>query len=146
MRKVCGVPLALVLVAVVLAGCAAGGGSSSAGSSPATGGPRPTGRTVIRPGLYQLGEGRVRAVGTLRHVQLEGGFWAVAAAAPGSVTGSTPNVALVLGIEKLGLDPASFDGDYVAVVGTVHGGVSVAAAGPEIDAESIQRLSDQQKP
>lgn len=130
-----------VILAALLAACAAPPAAPPSAPTPPAPAPRPGG-TVIRPGLYDLGNGRKRAVGYLVHRTIEGGFWAVTQTAPGQAATSTTNVAVLVGAEGLGVDLKALDGRYVAAEGTALNGVSTRMAGPEIGVRSIAPLTD----
>jgi hypothetical protein len=128
----------VVLAALLLTGC-----TSVQGAAPtpegAPGGP--SAGTMVAPGLNDLADGTSEAVGTLKWVDLEGGFWAIIGGteATGDV-GKT--VAVIANATKD--DPAyvALTGKMVRVVGTRATGASVRAAGPEIVASSISQISE----
>jgi hypothetical protein len=100
---------------------------------------------AVKPGYYDLGNGTGRVVGTLRHSTLEGGFWAVVKAVPAEVTSTTPNVAVLVGTEKLGVDVKKLEGRYVQADGNPLGGVSIRQAGPEFDVSAIREVPAPQR-
>jgi hypothetical protein len=122
----------LVMVAL-LAGCTAAPQPwPSSGPKPGTPG------LVPKPGLTDLGNGRVEVYGTLANErELEGGFWAVKEAVPGQVTSETRNAALLLGTDKLSVDLTGLEGRYVHAEGKAVGGVSTRMAGPEIEVTTL---------
>ena len=76
--------LAAAVAAAGLAACSSGAGdaaspapSASASPTPDGGSAGPAGGTRMAPGLYDLEDGTVVAVGTVEYRDLEGGFWAV---------------------------------------------------------------------
>ncbi len=87
MRRYVLLVLILVVVAAmaaVLAACGSAGDAASptpAASPPASSGgsdpPRPGDGTKMAPGLYDLEDGIVVAIGAVEYRDLEGGFWAV---------------------------------------------------------------------
>jgi hypothetical protein len=46
-------------------------------------------------------------------------------------------IAVLVGVEKLGVDPASLEGRYVSAEGTLLDGVSTRMAGPEVQVTRI---------
>lgn len=133
--------VATALTVAAVAGCTAAppvsvapGGTT--GNPAAGGGP---GATRIAPGLYDMPDGTVQAVGTLAWRDLEGGFWAVVGGAGGS---SDTVLAVLTGAGKD--DPAysALAGQPVMVVGTRVEGASVRMAGPEIQVKSIEAFTD----
>ena len=133
--------VAAALTAVAIAGCTTPPSTVAPGGStgnPAAGG-GPSGATRIAPGLYDMPDGTVQAVGTLAWRDLEGGFWAVVGGAGGS---SDTVLAVLAGSGKD--DPAytALAGQPVLVVGTRVEGVSVRMAGPEIKVTSIKAFTD----
>lgn len=136
--------LALSLTALaavlVIAGCTApppvtgqpaGGGAAGGG----------VGATRIAPGLYDMPDGTVQAVGTLQWMDLEGGFWAVVTGS-GSAGDTGTVVAVIANAAKD--DPAytALAGQVVTAAGARVEGVSIRQAGPEIDVTSLTAVSD----
>jgi hypothetical protein len=114
---------------------------SPAPSSPGTSGGAPAGSTKMAPGLYDLEDGTVQAVGTVEYRDLEGGFWAV--------TGGTEaegDVGKVVAVIANGGEYAQqlkgLEGLSVIVDGTRLEGASTRMAGPEIEATKIIAASD----
>lgn len=109
--------------------------SGDAGSQPGSAGMR------LANGIYDLEEGTVQAIGTLTHVDLEGGFWAVTGA-PEAQGGEDAVIAVIAnGSELQGtLEPLA--GRTVSVLGARLEGASARMAGPEVEATSIEVLSD----
>jgi hypothetical protein len=140
------------VTAVILAGVAACGGSatSSPPSSPA-GSVSPSGSaqtpsgpaagTKLAPGLYDLADGTVRAVGTVEHRDLEGGFWAVVGG-----TQAEGDLGQVVAVIVNGDDYAELftqnEGFSFVIDGTRAGGASTRMAGPEIAATTVTLASD----
>jgi hypothetical protein len=131
---------------VLLAGVTTLGACGAASSlGPATT-PSPTPSRVIiggmpvRPHLQKEAGGRVLVTGWLRHVDIEGGFWALVAQPPG-VTTSTPTViAVLLPGSVATADIASHDGAYLIVEGRMSGGASIRMSGPEVLVDSVKLL------
>ncbi|MBE0475775.1 MAG: hypothetical protein IBX62_01550 [Coriobacteriia bacterium] len=97
--------------------------------------------TIAAPGIYELDDGRVQAVGTLLRLELEGGFWAVTDVPPGaepSPEDTADIVAVIPNAEDVRPDIEGLVGEYVAVTGTRLEGPSIRMAGPEIEAETIE--------
>ncbi len=128
--------LALALsLALVLVGCAA--------DDPATDEPNgavdtPGADLRLAPGLYDLEDDAVQAIGTLTWVDLEGGFWAVV-----DTTGAEDtNVAVIANGDELADVLAPLEGRQVSVVGERFDGMSIRMAGPEIIAETVEEIDD----
>jgi hypothetical protein len=94
------------------------------------------------PGIYETGDGQVRAVGIFDRVELEGGLWAVLGVAD-TDSAESQVVAVIPNAEELDLDLASFRGRYVEVVGTPVEGASIRMAGPEIEASSVTIIAEE---
>lgn len=106
------------------------------------GGPTSAG-ALAPPGLYDLENGRTQALGVLRRVDLEGGFWAVTNALPGGEPGREEKVIAVLAnAAELGLDLESLEGAYVSAVGKLLGGASIRMAGPELQLDTLEKVAD----
>jgi hypothetical protein len=92
------------------------------------------------PGLYDLEDGSVQAVGTLEWVDLEGGFWAVTdGTAEGDEGG---NVAVIANADEFGDELSTLEGRTVSITGERFDGMSIRMAGPEIVVETIEEMSD----
>ena len=140
---------ALLVVAAVIAtfpaaleGCAAGAmDEPPAPSASSTPGGAPTGGMKIAPGLYDLTDGTVQAVGTVEHRDLEGGFWVVVGG-----TKAEGDVDKVVAVIANGDDYAQqfkeLEGLSVIVTGARLEGASTRMAGPEIKATSVVATSD----
>ena len=138
----------LVLAAVIatlpaaLASCGAGATDEppapSASSAP---GGAPAGGTKMAPGLYDLEDGTVQAVGTVEYRDLEGGFWAVIGG-----TEAEGDVGKVVAVIANGDDYTQqfkeLEGLSVIVKGARLEGASTRMAGPEITATSVVAASD----
>jgi hypothetical protein len=128
----------IVLAALLLTGCTSvqrpEPTSEAAPGGPSTG-------TMVAPGLYDLSDGTSEAVGTLKWLDLEGGFWAIIGGT--EATGDVGKTVAVL-VNATKDDPAyvALTGKIVRVVGTRAKGTSVRAAGPEIVASSISQISE----
>lgn len=127
--------LALVLsVALILVACAA------EEEPPADEVPDGSAGLRLAPGLYDLEDGTVQAIGTLEWVDLEGGFWAVTGA-----TGENPEpttLAVIANGNELADTLEPLAGKQVSVLGRRLDGASIRMAGPEIEADRIEELSD----
>ena len=125
-----------------VAGCSAGATDEPpAPSASSTPGGAPAGGTKIAPGLYDLEDGTVQAVGTVEYRDLEGGFWAVIGGT--EVEGDAGQVVAVV---ANGADYAQrfkeLRGLSVIVTGARLEGASTRMAGPEIEATSVVAASD----
>lgn len=95
----------------------------------------------IAPGLYDLDDGTVQAIGTLEYVDLEGGFWAVIGGT--AADGDEGRVVAVIANGDSLLDTIEpLAGQQVLVTGTRLDGVSIRMAGPEIEADAITALNE----
>ncbi|MBC7266621.1 MAG: hypothetical protein QMD76_00975 [Anaerosomatales bacterium] len=137
MRVVSIVVAALIIVAGV-AGCARSPepeGESGAGSSkPPTATPPPA-PSPREPGLVELPDGRVQALGRLARVDLEGGFWAIVEGA-GEQQGMRI-VAVIANPDAWERELEALEGVVVIATGRRFEGMSIRMAGPEIVVESI---------
>jgi hypothetical protein len=140
---------ALLLLGVVIAalpaaitGCGAGPADEPpAPSASSTPGGAEAGGTKMAPGLFDLEDGTVMAVGTAEYRDLEGGFWAVIGG-----TEAEGDVGKVVAVIANGNDFATqfkeLEGLSVIVTGTRLEGASTRMAGPEITATSVVAASD----
>jgi hypothetical protein len=129
-----------------LAGCGAGAANAPPAATPSpsasgTSGGAPAGSTKMAPGLYDLEDGTVRAVGTVEYRDLEGGFWAIIGG-----TEAEGDVGKVVAVIANGGEYAQqlegLAGLSVIVDGTRLEGASTRMAGPEIAATRIVAASD----
>ncbi|MBS3956329.1 MAG: hypothetical protein KGZ40_02160 [Clostridiales bacterium] len=127
------IAIAAVLVSIVMIG---GCGRENAPSVT-----QPSGSTqaVDPPGLYEIDETTVRAVGILDRVELEGGFWAVTGVASSDGAESTV-IAVIANADTIESELANLRGFYVEVTGRRFDGVSIRMAGPEIIADEVRAL------
>jgi hypothetical protein len=125
-----------------LAGCSAGATdvppAPSASSTPGAGSPP---GMKIAPGLYDLEDGTVQAVGTVEYRDLEGGFWAVVGGteAEGDV-GKV--VAVIANGDEYAQQLKELEGLSAIIDGTRLEGASTRMAGPEITATKVVAASD----
>ena len=130
--------LALVL-AFALVGCATSPETEPGSTPPADGGAASGSR--LAPGLYDLEDGTVQALGTLEYRDLEGGLWAIVGG-----TESEGNlgevVAVVANPDEFADQLEALKGKTVLVTGTRSEGVSVRMAGPEVVVTAIEEISD----
>jgi hypothetical protein len=130
-----------VLVALVLAltliACSPDSGTGS-GVPPVDGG---ASGLRLAPGLYDLEDGTVQAIGTLEYRELEGGFWAIIGGTEGD--GNLGEVAAVISnADEFADELEVLEGRTVSVLGTRFEGASIRMAGPEITVTSIEEISD----
>lgn len=92
-------------------------------------------------GLTDFDGSRVEAAGVLEWVELEGGFWAVTRGATEDDQAADVIVVLANG-DEFRDELAPLEGRDVVVTGTRLDGVSIRMAGPEIEMDSIEELSD----
>ncbi len=134
------VMLAAAGLAAALAAC--GGGATNASPAPSSPAPgAPAAGTKMAPGLYDLEDGTVQAVGTVEFRDLEGGFWAVIGG-----TEAEGDVGKTIAVIANGADYAQqledLKGLSVIVTGTRLEGASIRMAGPEIKATSVVAASE----
>ena len=134
--------LALVLalsLALVLVGCATPDEPETDVSN--GNGESPGAEMRLAPGLYDLEGDTVQAIGTLRWVDLEGGFWAIVEndTAEGDTGG---NIAVIANSDEFDETLAPLEGRTVSIVGERFEGMSIRMAGPEIIAESVELMDD----
>ena len=143
-RSVLLVPL-LVVVAATAAGLAACGGAGDAASPApsasvpgpaATSSPAPAAGAKMAPGLYDLEDGTVVAVGTVEHRDLEGGFWAVIGGTAAEGDEGTV-VAVIANGDEFAEEFRGNEGLSFEVYGSRAGDVSTRMAGPEITATRV---------
>jgi len=136
------VAVLMATLPVALAGCGAGASDTppapTASSTPAG---APAGGTKMAPGLYDLEDGTVQAVGTVEYRHLEGGFWAVVGGteAEGDVG---KIVAVIANGDAYARQFTENEGLSFIVTGTRLEGASTHMAGPEIEATKVVATSD----
>jgi hypothetical protein len=133
---------AIATLTAAFAGCGAGATDEPPAPSPSsTPAGAPAGGTKMAPGLYDLEDGTVLAVGTVEYRDLEGGFWAVIGGteAEGDV-GKV--VAVIANGDQYASQLRELEGLSVIVTGTRLEGASTRMAGPEITATSVIAASD----
>ncbi len=132
---------AALATAVLLAGCGGADDDSSATPSASPPATSPAGGTRPAPGLYELADGTVAAVGAVEYRDLEGGFWVVVAAtgAPGD---AAETVAVLANGEEFAAQFRAYPEGLFEVRGERAGDVSVRMAGPEITASSVTLLPE----
>jgi hypothetical protein len=122
----------IAAIAAVSAGCARPAVAPTASTGAAMTGPA--------PGVTALPDGTSRVVGTLRHLDIEGGVWVVVAARPGDTKPGARTLAVVTDPELFEID--ALTGKYVEVVGTIDAkAVSTNMAGPQMQAKTITALT-----
>jgi hypothetical protein len=145
-----GTALAAVVAAAGVAACggpdqgASPAAATSASPAAATSTPAPTGGSPagqaagskMAPGLYDLEDGTVVAVGTVEHRDLEGGFWAVV---DGSQSAGSEGdvVAVIINGARYARQFSENEGLTFEVYGTRSGEASARMAGPEIVADRV---------
>lgn len=135
-------PLVLALafvMALALTACATSPKEPDVGVPPADGGAASGSR--LAPGLYDIDGGKAQAVGTLEWKDLEGGFWAIVGG-----TESEGNLGTVVAVIANGADFADqlegLEGRTVMATGTRLDGASIRMAGPEVEIDSVEEISD----
>ncbi len=140
--------LAIILVAILTAGLALSGCAAQPTAPPVEVQPEPApdmpGEAAglrLAPGLYEMEDGTVQAVGTLEYSDLEGGFWVITGG-----TESEGNVGTVVAVIANGQEFESqlkeIEGSAVFATGTKLDGASIRMAGPEIEIDKIEAFSD----
>jgi hypothetical protein len=126
---------------VALAGCGAGATNESPAPSASTDPGGAAAGMKLAPGLYDLEDGTVQAVGTVEYRDLDGGFWAVidGTEAEGDV-GKV--VAVLANGDEYAQQLRGLEGLSVIIDGTRLEGASTRMAGPEITATSVVAASD----
>lgn len=94
---------------------------------------------VAPPGLYQLPDGSLQALGILSFRDVEGGIWVVARTGVPEEASTAPIVAVVKLEDDLAVDLQTMNGNYVSVRGKAD---DDSAAGPMIEATSVEFVSD----
>lgn len=141
---------AVLVAAALFVGCGQANdeGTTSTGApgegdgTQTTGAEGPSSATPAPPGLYDVEGGRTQALGVLAFRDLEGGFWAVVDAFEGQPSEEAKVVAVIANAEALGVDLESLDGKYVAAEGKLLDGASIRMAGPELEADSLERVEE----
>lgn len=125
-------------LALVLGACAPADEPDGGEATP----PEENGASGMRPapGLYDLEDGSVHAVGTLEWVDLEGGFWAVTDGTTAGDEGG--NVAVIANPDEFEDELSALEGSTVSITGERFDGASIRMAGPEIIIEAIEEMSD----
>ena len=132
----------LALLPAALAACGAGtAGEPPAPSPSSTPAGAPAGSTKMAPGLFDLEDGTVLAVGTVEYRDHEGGYWAAIGG-----TEAEGDVGKVVAVIANGDEYAQrfkeLEGLSAIVKGTRLEGASTRMAGPEITATSVAAASD----
>ncbi len=142
--RISGVTLVVLsaALAAALSGCAAAPNTSVRPEpQPAPPQESPAAGTRLAPGLYDLADGTAQAIGTLEYIDLEGGLWAIIGGTQAEGTAGT-FVAVIANPDQFAQELSSLQGRQVSVLGTKLEGVSYRMAGPEIEATSIDEISD----
>jgi hypothetical protein len=134
----------LALTAMLAAGLAACGGAGGAASPAASARPSASGGVPFpgagaakrAPGLYDLKDDSVVAVGTVEHRDLEGGFWAVIGGTKAEGDAGKVVAVIANGDDFAPLFEAN-KGYSFLVYGKRAGGASTRMAGPEITARRV---------
>ena len=138
----------LVFITATAAGLAACSGNSASptpsASPPASAGGEPVGpaaETKMAPGLYDLDDGSVVAVGTVEHRDLEGGFWAVIGGTE-SEGDAGKVIAVIANGDEFAQQFTDNAGLSFQVYGERAGDASIRMAGPEITASRVVLTAD----
>jgi hypothetical protein len=95
----------------------------------------------MAPGLYDLEDGSVVAVGTVEHRDIEGGFWAVVGGTQAEGDEGTV-VAVVVNGDGYAGQFRQNEGLSFLVYGTRAGDASIRMAGPEITATRVELAAE----
>jgi hypothetical protein len=129
-------------VAAGLAACSGGAGgaaSPAASASPSASGGVPfpgAGAAKLAPGLYDLKDDSVVAVGAVEHRDLEGGFWAVIGGTQAAGQAGKVVAVIANGDDFAPLFKANKASSFL-VYGRRAGDASTRMAGPEITARRV---------
>jgi hypothetical protein len=97
---------------------------------------RPPASAQFVPGLYDLPDGSVQALGTLEYRDVEGGTWVIVGGS--NLTGDAgKTVAVIANAAELGPKLEALKGVQVIASGTRIDGASIRMAGPEIKVAAI---------
>lgn len=140
----------LLMVALLVAGLGVAGvgltgcmvpTSSERSEDPSPPVESPATSSRLAPGLYDLEDGTSQALGTLAWSDLEGGFWFIAdgTKAEGDA-GAT--VAVISNGASFQSQLEPLKGKSVVAIGTRLEGASIRMAGPELEIESIEEVTD----
>jgi hypothetical protein len=145
-RIACATLLALACMSVVALSACGAASPSSAQPAPSltattSGGAGPAGGMPVRPHFEKKADGRALASGWLRHIDLEGGFWALIAEPPGATTNAPTVIAVLLPGKVTETRIAKHAGAYLIAQGRVSTDASIRKAGPEIFVNSIRLLA-----
>jgi hypothetical protein len=137
-----GSALLLLALAVSVAACASGGTSPPAENPPSsTRSARPPAGTQFVPGLYDLADGSIQALGTLEYRDLEGGTWVIVGGS--DLTGDMgKTVAVIANATEFGSKLEALKGQQVVASGQKIDGASIRMAGPEITITSIDGATE----
>lgn len=129
--------LALALVVVAMfAACAPTPPPATDGAAPEPA--PPAAGSGLAPGLYDIEGGQAQAIGELRWIDLEGGFWAVVDT---TAVGDGNNIAVIANGAEITEMLEPLEGMHVSLIGERFEGASIRMAGPEITAESVEEFS-----
>ena len=133
-----------VLLVLALVGCAQQATTPDVAQPEPTPAPAPgdaAGGTRPAPGVYELDERQIQAVGTLAYSDLEGGFWLITGGteAEGNL-GET--VIVIANGEEFAEQLKALEGALVAATGERFEGASIRMAGPEMTLRSITEIVD----
>jgi hypothetical protein len=129
----------IATLALAMSGCGGSNGSEAESPAPTDTASAPggaAGGTKLAPGLYDLEDGTVQAVGTVEYRDLEGGFWAVVGGT--QAEGDEGEVvAVIVNGEEFAEEFRANDGLSFVIDGERAGEASIRMAGPEITATRV---------
>jgi hypothetical protein len=136
--------VALAGSTVIVSGCAADQPAPRRQAAPADNGASAgaaAGGTRPAPGLYDMSDGTVQAVGTLERSELEGGYWKITGG-----TASEGNLGITVVVIANGDDLTdrlrALEGKVVMAIGKRQEGASTRSAGPEMAVDTVDEISD----
>ena len=132
-----GSALLVAALAGSVAACVSGGTGPTSGSPPSSTTPaRPPASAKFVPGLYDLADGSVQALGTLEYRDIEGGTWVMVGGSDlAGDAGKT--VAVIANAADFAAKLESLKGAQVVATGQRLDGASIRMAGPEMTITAI---------
>lgn len=134
--------LIALLAAIALVATACGRGTPDTGTGPEPSSePLPSAGSSLSVGLHELADGSIVAVGVLRRIDLEGGFWAITDPADRN-TDQARWIVVISNSAELEDELAGLEGALVRASGERFEGASIRMAGPEMMVEAIEALDE----
>jgi hypothetical protein len=130
----------LALVGIVALGACGSAKQSSPQTTPSETPSSPVAGMPIQPHFEEQANGRALASGWLRHIDLEGGYWALTAQPPYAMSSAQTIIAVLLPGAVGEADIAKHTDAYLIAEGALSADVSIRNSGPEIRVDSIRLL------